>query len=190
MKKTLVFMLLLAAITANAQTAHLSFKGVPIDGPLSTFVGKLKQKGLKLIETDNGTSILNGNFASFKDCTIAASSYDNGDVNKVVVIFPSKETWSDLYHNYASLKSMLTEKYGNPESVEETFQGYSQPNDDDDRMYKVKFDNCRYISDFVTDGGIIELRIEHNSVLECFVILIYEDATNSEKIRASAIEDL
>lgn len=182
--------MLLGAMTGSAQTGHLNFKGVPIDGPLTTFVGKLKQKGLKHVGTENGASLLKGNFASYKDCTIAASAYDNGDVNKVIVVFPSRKTWSDLYHNYASLKSMLTEKYGNPETVEETFQGYDQPSDDGDRMYKVQFDECRYISDFVTDGGIIELRIEHSGVFECFVILIYKDTVNSEKIRSSAIDDL
>lgn len=190
MKKLVLAILLLAGLTTNAQTGHLTFKGVPIDGTINEFVGKLKQKGLRHMGTENGSAILIGDFASYKECTIAVASYDNGIVSKVVVAFPDKDTWSKLYNNYATLKEMLTEKYGEPALVEERFDGYGAPDDDEDRMYRVKFDRCKYLCDFAADGGIIELRIEHTGVSSCYIILIYQDTANTEKARSSAIDDL
>lgn len=85
---------------------------------------------------------------------------------------------------------MLTQKYGNPEDVIEEFQGYSSPNDDNDRMYEVRMDRCKYICDFTTDNGFIELRISHMGVSSCFVVLVYIDAENESKVQSSAIDDL
>ena len=59
MKRNL-FLLLFAIVTLStfAQTTseHLTFKGVPIDGTLTEFVSKLKQKGLTHIGTEDGTA--------------------------------------------------------------------------------------------------------------------------------------
>lgn len=46
--KKLSFLLiaLLMAIMANAQTEHLKFMGIPIDGTLDEFSNKLKKQGL------------------------------------------------------------------------------------------------------------------------------------------------
>ena len=60
MKRNL-FLLLFAIVTLStfAQTTseHLTFKGVPIDGTLTEFVSKLKQKGLTHIGTEDGTAM-------------------------------------------------------------------------------------------------------------------------------------
>lgn len=190
MKKLLFAMMLMAGLTATAQTGHLTFKGVPIDGTLSEFVGKLKQKGFVLKYHGNGTAMLEGDFASFKNCVVGVYEHESGVVNRVGVIFPEKDTWSSLYNDYSNLKEMLTQKYGKPSDVTEEFQGYSTPRTDESKMYAVKFDRCKYICDFATDNGIIELRISHDGVSSCFVVLVYADAENEMKVRSSAIDDL
>ena len=44
--KQLILSLLLAVCTVcNAQTNHMKFKGIPIEGTLDSFVQKLKSKG-------------------------------------------------------------------------------------------------------------------------------------------------
>jgi len=85
---------------------------------------------------------------------------------------------------------MLTEKYGKPSEVVEKFDSYSQPRDDNDKMYKVKFDNCKYSSIWKTDKGEIQLSIQHQGVITCYVVLSYSDKINSNIIKTKAKRDL
>lgn len=187
---TLTFVL--TTILTFAQTSeHLSFKGVPIDGTLNDYVSQMRQNGFTHLGTEDGTAILNGDFAGYKDCHVGVSTLKQKDlVYKIGVLFPEKDTWSRLSTNYFDLKEMLTEKYGKPSDVVEKFDGYSQPKDDNSRMYEVQFDRCKYYSIWQTDKGEIQLSIDHNSVTSCFVKLLYVDKVNSDKIRAKAKDDL
>ena len=170
---------------------HLTFKGVPIDGTLDDYVSKMKQNGFTHVQTQDGTAILNGDFAGYKDCTVGVSTLKQKDlVYVIVVMFSEKNTWSTLSGNYFDLKQMLNEKYGTPSEVVEQFDGYSQPRDDENRMYKVKFDNCKYSSTWQTDKGGIVLSIGHNRINSCFVNLSYFDKINGSKIKAKAKDDL
>ncbi len=193
MKKLLLSLfLVLTSLISFAQTSdHLTFKGVPIDGTLDEYVSKMKKSGFSHLATEDGIAILKGDFAGYKDCTVGVYTLKQQDlVHKIAVIFPDKDTWSRLSTNYFDLKQMLTEKYGKPSDVVEKFDGYSQPKDDNSKMYEVKFDRCKYYSIWETENGEIQLSIEHNSVTSCFVRLGYFDRINSEKVKAKAIDDL
>ena len=54
---------------AQDKSEHLSFKGVPIDGTLNEYVAKMKAAGFSYLGTQDGTAILQGEFAGFKNCT-------------------------------------------------------------------------------------------------------------------------
>lgn len=193
MKKLIFAVLLLAGLTATAQTNHMTFKGVPIDGTLKEFVGKLKQKGFSLLSNEQGVAVLEGEFAAQKGCTIGVIAQESGAVYRIGVCFPERDVWLRLYNDYLSLKEMLTQKYGKPKSVIEEFLSYDNGLEEDDKwkMFYVQNDRCRYITDFITADGTIELRIDHNEKLKsCYVVLIYEDAINGDKVRSSAIDDL
>lgn len=183
-------MLLLAGLTTTAQTGHLTFKGIPIDGTLNEFVGKLKQKGFKLIHSEQDIALLEGDFATYRGCTVGVIATGSGVVRRVGVTFPDKDTWSSLYSNYSKLKEMLTQKYGAPVDITEEFQGYSTPRDDNNRMHEVRMDRCKYICDFATDNGVIELKILHDGFSKCYVMILYVDAENESKAQSSAIDDL
>ena len=194
MKRNL-FLLLFAIVTLStfAQTTseHLTFKGVPIDGTLTEFVSKLKQKGLTHIGTEDGTAILKGDFAAYKNCTIAAVSLKQKNlVAKVGVIFPSLETWSSLSNNYFSLKEMLTKKYGEPAVCVEEFQNDFGKDNDNLKIHGVKMDKCKYVTGYTTEKGDIELQIKGSFTDGCYVTLIYFDKINGEVIEAEAMEDL
>lgn len=85
---------------------------------------------------------------------------------------------------------MLIEKYGNPSEVMERFDSSSQPRDDNAKMYKVKFDNCKYFSVWKTDKEEIQLSIQHESVTRCYILLSYSDKLNSNIIKTKAKGDL
>ena len=182
--------MLMASLTATAQTAHLTFKGIPIDGNLTTFVNKLKQKGFTVLYSEKGVTMLKGDFAAIKDCTVVVTEHESKVVNRVAVMFPSKDKWATLYNQYSDLKQMLTEKYGEPAEVEEKFQNHSYELDDNDKMYEVRMNRCLYYCDWVLENGVIELRIQHETTLGCRVVLVYIDAENESKVRSSAIDDL
>ena len=194
--KTKIILLFLAhfticSFTFSQSTDHLVFKGVPIDGTLKEYVAKMVQDGFTNLGTQDGTTLLNGEFAAYKNCTLGVSTLKQKDlVYKIAVTFPKKDTWSTLSGNYFELKEMLTEKYGNPTEVVEKFDSNSQPHDDNDKMHKVEFDNCKYYSVWNTDKGEIKLSIQHESVWRCYIQLTYTDKINSTIIRAKAKGDL
>jgi len=195
MKKiTFTLMIAITTIISYAQTQssdHLLFKGVPIDGTLNQYVSKMKQNGFSLIETKDGLALLKGDFAAYKDCIVGVVTLKQKDlVSKIAVIFPEHDTWSMLSGNYFKLKEMLTQKYGEPSDCIEKFDTDYEPDDDNDRMYNVKFDKCKYYTEYETDKGSIILSIEHEGVTSCYVLLSYYDKINGEIIKANAIDDL
>jgi hypothetical protein len=197
MKKSFIILFLCLSVSiCYAQikgdtSSHLSFKGVPIDGTLDQYVSKMRQSGFKLLRTEDGVAMLQGDFAGYKDCYVGVSTLKQKNlVYKIGVVFPNRDTWSALSGNYFNLKQMLTEKYGDPSDVVEKFDTYSQPDDDNEKMYEVQFDRCKYYSIWNTDKGEIQLSIDHESVTSCFVTLIYFDKINGAIIKKQAIDDL
>lgn len=83
---------------------------------------------------------------------------------------------------------MLTEKYGEPKVCVEKFQN-EYVEDDNNRMYEVKFDRCKYYCVFVCKNGDITLEITQQN-LDCYVQLSYYDKANQDKLRQNIMEDL
>lgn len=193
MKKIVVTLFLLMSFTLIfAQSSeHLKFKGVPIDGTLSEYVSKMKQAGFQLIGTDNGVALLEGEFAGYRGCLIAVSTLKSVNVvNTIGVVFPARENWSSLEGDYEHLKSMLTEKYGEPSDVVEKFQGYGDPQTDQEKWINIMTDNYTWYTIFETENGDIQLSLEKGDYGEYFVLLKYFDKINTEAVRSAAMEDL
>jgi hypothetical protein len=190
----LSFLAVIMAMSTFAQTSeHMSFKGVPIDGTLNEYVAKMKQSGFQYLGAEDGTAILNGDFAGYKNCHIGVSTLKKIDlVHKIGVIFPNHETWSKLSSNYYDLKQMLTVKYGSPNDEAELFdvKPYQLPLDDNMKMHQVGMDNCKFYTVWKTDKGDIELSIDHSGFTSCFVKVVYFDKINSAIISEKAKDDL
>jgi len=190
----LSFLAVIISIPTFAQTLeHMSFKGVPIDGTLNEYVAKMKQNGFQYLGTEDGTAILNGDFAGYKNCHVGVTTLNKIDlVHKIGVIFPNQETWSRLFSNYSDLKQMLTEKYGNPNDEVELFdvKSFELPLDDNSKMHQVKMDRCNFYTVWKTDKGEIQLAIDHNGFTSCFVKVGYFDKINSAIINEKAKDDL
>lgn len=188
---SLLLISLLIPLAMIAQSEHLAFKGIPIDGTLRQFSSKLIQKGFTKLFSENGRAVFQGDFAGYKDCYVAVETLDQKDlVYMVGVVFPDKDQWALLEGNYNKLKRMLTEKYGEPSEVIEEFQSGLEPKTDNEKYYKLVFDECTYKSVFETDKGRIGLTISHEGVSKCFVVLGYVDGINGELAEDAAMDDL
>ena len=189
----LVLLMVFTTFSLKSQSTaskHLTFKGVPIDGTLNEYVTKMKAAGFKLEGVEDGLALFTGDFAAYKDCMIGVRTLDGIDlVHRVTVVFPDMDTWSRLESNYTGLKELLTIKYGEPDRVNEEFEGTLPPRDDGDKMYELKMDRCKYWSSFEVELGTIQVSIEHASY-QTFVSLTYYDKVNTETIRQTALDDL
>ncbi len=186
---TLLLTLFVGIGVCSAQTEHMKFKGIPMEGSLQTFTVKLRAKGFTPIGTQDGVAMLKGEFAGYKNCTIAAVADKSGMICKVTVVFPSMDKWGDLDNCYSNYKSMLTEKYGDPVLCEEYFNS-SYDRDASSKMYGVQFDKYKYYSIFSCEQGDVQLEISHNGVSSCYVMLSYFDNANQEKLRQQIMDDL
>ena len=191
MKKILFSIVsILFAISAIAQSEHLSFKGVPIDGTLDQYVTKMKTAGFTYIGQQDGTAIMQGDFAGFKGCTIGVSTLKAVNVvSSIGVIFPSCNDWSTLEQNYNHLKAMLTEKYGSPSDVVEKFQN-GNPRDNNSRLHELSMDRCTWYATYTTPKGDIQLSLKKEEYGKYFVLLKYYDKINTDTVRQQAMDDL
>lgn len=188
---TLILFFCFLALPYTQDSEHMTFKGVPIDGKLTEFIVKMKDKGLEYLATEDGMAFFQGDFAGYKSCYIGAHKMPQKDiVYSVVVLFPECETWSNLSSNYYDLKKMLSIKYGEPVNVVEEFDSYSQPKDDNSRMHEVGMDNCKYYTIWDTNRGEIQLSIEHDGYSKKLVKVMYLDKINMEIMKGKAIGDL
>ena len=64
----LTFVIACCSLMTWAQSEHLTFKGVPIDGTLTEFVTKMKTAGFTHLGTQDGMAALQGDFAGYKNC--------------------------------------------------------------------------------------------------------------------------
>lgn len=189
------FFVLFVCITFSSSIfaqQHLTFKGVPIDGSLQQYTNAMINAGFHYEGSQDGVSILSGDFAGYKKCIIGVSTIRNYDiVSKISVIFPDKDTWSSVLNNYETLRRMLTEKYGTPYDVREKFTGYIGDYDNYLVMNALKEEKYEWYTTFSTYLGEIELSIisglEYGTAA---VRLTYIDKENSDKVHNAAMDDL
>ena len=194
MKKHLVLFFACLVFTGNLfAQQHLSFKGVPINGTLQEYTNAMVKAGFHYEKTQNGISILSGDFAGYKNCTIGVSTLKNLDVvSRIAVLFPDRDTWTSVLSDYQSLKSMLTEKYGYPSDSGEKFTGYVGNNYDNGLvMIALEEGEYEWYTVFSAELGEIELSIvSGGESYTASVCLRYIDKANSEKVRSAAMDDL
>lgn len=186
---TIAFFVL--CLSSFAQSEHLTFKGIPIDGSLEAYINKMKKAGFEYIGEEDDVAMFKGEFAGYKNCSIGVITLKKYDlVNRVSVLFQTTESWQELYGNYTSLQKMLTKKYGKPADTVEVFEGDIQPGDDMDRMRELRMDRCKIYTVFTLPKGNIQLEIIKGVVSGGYVRLSYWDKLNTWVIEEKAMEDL
>lgn len=181
--------ILFVAIAANAQE-HLSFKGIPIEGSITTFCQKLKAKGLEQVHSEDNIRLFTGDFTG-RDATIGVVADQTGkNVFSVVVIFPASREWNTLVNTYNHFKDLYTEKYGNPSFSREHNPSHGKGNTA--LMAEVYQGTVVYGSEFNAPGGTIQLSIDKkvDGIYQGEVIIRYKDAQNIESKRKSDLDEI
>lgn len=123
MKKGLIMVAaVLLSISALAQTKHLKFKGIPIDGDYKTFAQKLVQKGFKQVESTADGIVLTGNFMATSGVMVLV--YPDPTSKKVSTVSAMIETgdnWPTIEGKYYDVVDIYKEKYGEPTQHVEEF---------------------------------------------------------------------
>ena len=189
--KTRILILLLLAIGINSMAEeHLTFLGIPIDGPLDSFSRALEQKDLPsgerfiyhLSSMPSGTNpVFKGNFANRPAYVIAQATTETNIVYEVLVTFRELYTWNEMDSAYLALKTYLIAQYGVPAETNEVGVG-----PEDVIQVKQYLDDailirrCRFETETGTISlGIDNLRIHQHSRGVPYVYIIYSDKSNA-----------
>ena len=172
---------------ANAQE-HLSFKGIPIEGNITTFCQKLMAKGFTQIGMDKNAGLFVGDFTG-RNATVAVVATDNGqDVHTVGVIFDKSDSWKVLVHTYEEYKNLYIEKYGQPSECVEYNPSHTETNTS--QMLDLNEGKVTYTSIFNAPGGSITISILGEKYKEGFVGIKYEDTQNVNNKRKSDLDEI
>ena len=184
-----IFVALVISSSAFAQSEHLAFKGIPIDGTLEEYVANLKSVQFRVSELKKDEARLIGNFAGYKDCTVTVSSImPRNLVNEITVCFPYVYQWSTLIDNYNELKQMLTQKYDKP--LQQTFDlSYYDLLGDSSKFRALSDGEIIIRCSFVTSKGTIQMWIE-GFRRSAAIKIKYTDKVNTETVKADAYNDL
>ncbi len=149
---------MLCAIFMNVSAQeHLTFKGVPINGHITTFVNKLKGLGFEEITVSDNIAVVKGEFGE-QDCQIGVyASKKSKTVHMVAVILNETSSWYSLKSTYTEYKKLLMLKYGNGKS----FEYFSDPYYEGDgyELSAVRNEKCTYMTVFDTPNGDISIKI-------------------------------
>lgn len=189
MRRILAIITLFFAVINIMAQEHLSFKGIPIEGSMSSFCQKLKAKGFISVGRDNNLTLFTGDFTG-RNATIGVTSTDDGkDVFAVVVLFDPSGEWNTLVNTYDYYKDLYTRKYGKPSISKEKNPAHSDSNTA--LMAEVHQGTVVYGSAWEVTGGDIQLSIEKSSgVYEGMVMIRYRDSQNVETKIQNDLEDI
>ncbi len=172
MKKLFLFLCTITCMNMlNAQEQHLEFKGITIDGPISTFVQQLEKQNFVFKEYQDGFAIMEGTFVG-EDCTLLILYTPNTKTVAKVAVYLDKEytSWYSIKSAYNKLRDVYISKYGTTTS---DYRFFSSPYEDGDgyEMTAIKIDKCHYAMFY--DNGI-SLAIATTKQIK----IIYEDTIN------------
>ena len=174
MKCFFTILILLFPLSLFAQE-HLVFRGLPIDGNASDFVGALKSQGFKVKSQTEGEIMLKGPYAGVEKCPIAVHySPLTGTVCKVTVRSPKPyKSWPSIKGRYDTLVEAFSQKYTLTKNQHLLFNPFRSSEfsalaDKEDAVY----------SRYESKEGTILLKIEAVSSLKGTIVVIYEDKVN------------
>lgn len=174
MKRFILSITLLVLPLLGMTQNHLTFLGVEIDGSMTSFVEKMKEKGFTFDSESDRITTMKGLFTNKSVDLYIVSTPTTKKVYRVAVVYPEKTSWSSIKSEYNDLKNAYKKKY----TLDKDYNFFLTPYYEGDgyEMQAVRLDKCKYISFFKTERGDIMIEI---SKFECIKI-VYEDDLNSQ----------
>lgn len=176
MKKIALFLITLLMATPFFAEEHFKFQGIPIDGNIHNFVGKMKQLGYEEISREN----FNG-----EECVYMLGKFTGKDaalyiwytaktktVYLVDVYLEHAENWQYLKKAYFAYKQYLQSKYGKGESYEYFEAPYKEG--DGKELKALREEKCIYTTLFYFSNGAASVDIFPNFEIR----LQFADAVN------------
>lgn len=168
---------LLSTISVVAQSDHLTFKNIPIDGTIETFIKKMEENGFQqtYLAGDESGAVMEGEFVNMKCEIFILASPKTKYVWKVLVKLPEETSWYSLKSDYFKYKKAYTEKYGKSTD----YEFFSKPYYEGDgyELQALRMDKCSYSAFFNTDNGSLSVSIGKEGCIQ----LSYEDKENANK---------
>ena len=171
---------------------HLKVKGIPIDGPIDSFISQLKAKGLvdHPLAKEVGSPLLLGSFAGIDDCVFSIITLkDNISVCAVIINTPDLDKWSELKKRYFALKGQYESKYKSVNTLKEEFES---PYSDGSGMelHALVEEKCNYVTGVNPPEGSIIISINPTDRRNAYVKLVYYDDINFQKYLAEREEEI
>jgi hypothetical protein len=181
----LALSILSIGITTAQQQEHFKFKGIPIDGPVSTFRSKLIADGF----TEVKKGVFSGKFLR-QNCMVSLVADDNNMIWRVAAVFPQSNTWSTIEAQFNSHVALYTEKYGKPTSISREFGTYTSDHPGL-KMIAISNGECRYIAIWKTQYGEIDVRIVKGSGYDTGAVrVVYTDKANKNAVHQSDLDEI
>jgi hypothetical protein len=189
MKRILLTLALSLIVVGAFAQEHLSFKGIPIEGSMTSFCQKLQTKGFTKIGSNNNITMFVGDFTGRQTSVGVASTDDGKNVHSVVVIFDSSNEWNTLVSTYDYYKDLYIRKYGEPSASKEN--NPSRGDSNTSLMYELLQGRVTWGSVWDVTGGMIELSItKANDYSNGMVVIKYRDAQNVEAKIQNDLNDI
>lgn len=178
----------LMTVTLIAQTPHLKFKGIPIDGNYKDFARELIQKDFIQIESSDDGIVLLGNFMATPGVIVVVYPDPTSKVvSAVAAMIDAGDSWSSIKSTYKETVETYTKKYGGPTDQTEGFRGdiYS----DYYRLKAIQEERCDYKTCWELHEGKITIVPAYYGG-SYYIVCGYADGQNIEALRQTIIDDI
>ena len=115
MKRILfILALVMSTVTMMAEDEHLKFKGVEIDGNLSSFAKKLEGQGFTISSVEDDYYKMTGTFTAQDVKLVVRATPYSKIVYSVLVVYEPIHPWPSQEQHYRKIVENLKNKYGTP----------------------------------------------------------------------------
>ena len=164
---------------------HLTFKGIPINGPLEKVRAKIIKAGFE----PNGESLV-GRFAGLKVCVYVGGVENMALAYSVIAVSEQESSWVSLKRTFFNVRELYLKKYGEPTfDIQSFVEPYAEG--DGDELEATELQKCFYNSKFSVPGGEVSIIIKNRSVMFYFVDAINKKIAeeNEEEIEDDFDDD-
>lgn len=191
MKKILLLIVtIIFSVSMMAQSPHMKFKGLEINGNYKTFAQNLVKQGFKIVETAEDGIVLTGIFMAHPETmTIVYPDPKTKNVTVVAAFIETDDTWISMEREFFNIVETYKKKYGEPEEFSTRFNVDETDISDTWKKMYLQDGRCEYISRFETAEGAIVISIVYY-LMEYGVMIAYIDGQNKAEMDKAIFDDI